>query len=75
MLLHYNDQLTHTVQQLIEYTGIGKDYMMSLLESMIKMKLLKHADQSQEKLSEVSNIELNTAYNEYVFSYYIDKIQ
>lgn len=66
MLLHYNDQLTYTVQQLVEYTGIDKDYMMSLMESMIKMKLLKQSDQSQKKLSETSEVEINGAYNEYV---------
>lgn len=56
-----------TVQQLVEYTGMEQNYMMSLLESMIKMKLLKRSDQTQGPLCEKSNIEINKAYNEYVF--------
>lgn len=67
MLLHYNDQLTYTAQQLVEYTGIDQSYMMPMLEAMIKMKLLKRPDESKESLSETAEIEINTAYNEYVF--------
>lgn len=66
VLLHYNDQSTYSVEQLIEYTGIEKTYMMSLLESMINLKLLKRSDQDQGPLCGTSNIEINTAYNEYV---------
>lgn len=74
MLLHYNDQLTYTVQQLVEYTAIDQNYMMSLLESMIKMKLLKQSDQSKQPLCEASIIEINTAYNEYVFTFHRKKL-
>lgn len=69
VLLHYNDQPTYSVQQLIEYTAIDPQYMILLLESMIKMKLMKRSDQSQEALSETSNIEINTDYNEYVYKF------
>lgn len=68
MLLQYNEQATISVQQLIDYTGIEEKYMMSLLDSMIKMKLLKRSSNDQGELCETSNIEINTAYNEYVYS-------
>lgn len=40
---------------------------MPLMEWMIKVKLLKQSDPGQNKLCETSEIEINTAYNEYVF--------
>lgn len=67
VLLHYNEQAKYSAQQLVEYTGIEHKYMMALLESMIKMKLLKRSSNEQGTLCETSNIEVNTAYNEYVF--------
>lgn len=74
MLLHFNDQSSFSAEQLVEYTGIEKEYMLLLLESMIKMKLLKRRDQDKDKLCETSTVEINTAYNEYVFlSYSITK--
>lgn len=38
--------------------------MMSMLEVLIKLKLLKRSDQGD--LNENSNVEINAAYNEYV---------
>lgn len=72
MLLHFNEQASFSVQQLVEYTGVEQKYMMLLLESMIKMKVLKLSDQEpgQGTLCETSVIEINTAYNEYVFLSY-----
>lgn len=63
VLLQFNEQTILAVQQLHEYTGIDLKYMMSMLEVLIKLKLLKRCDEGV--LNEKSNIEINVTYNEY----------
>lgn len=64
MLLQFNEQATLSIQQLHEYTGIDLKYIMLMLETLIKLKLLKRCDQDAD-LCQTSNIEINQLYNEY----------
>lgn len=64
VLLQFNEQATLSVQQLHEYTGIDLKQILGILDTLIKLKLLKRCDQTD--LCETSNIEMNALYNEYV---------
>lgn len=64
VLLQFNEQTTLSVQQLQEYTGIDLKYIIQMLETMIKLKLVKRCDEGD--LTKTSNVEINTHYNEYV---------
>lgn len=63
VLLQFNEQTVLTVQQLHENTGIDMNYLKQMIElSLIKSKLLKRTDQGA--LTDGSNIQLNTDFNE-----------
>lgn len=63
VLLQFNEQTSFTVQQLHENTGIELNYLKQMLKcSLIKAKLLKCSDQS--KITDTTDIELNTDFNE-----------
>lgn len=79
MLLLFNDQTSFSVQQLTDYTGIEQEYMLLLLEPLIKLKLLMLTGEAKDKvqgkisLCETSMVEINAAYNGYVSLVHIRK--
>lgn len=60
VLLQYNEQLSWSVQQLIDCTRINPEALMQVLSILIKVKLLKCPD--EENLQPNSIIELNMDY-------------
>lgn len=60
VLLQYNEQLSWTVQQLIDCTRINSESLMQVLSMLIKVKLLKCTD--EENLLTNSVVELNLDY-------------
>lgn len=60
VLLQYNEQLTWSVQQLIDCTRINPESLVQVLSILIKVKLLKCPE--EENLLPSSVVELNTDY-------------
>ena len=60
VLLQYNVATVWTVAQLAQTTGIQIEYLLQVLEVLIKKKLLLS---DEEQLELTSNLTLNTKYN------------
>ena len=60
VLLQYNVAKVWTVAQLAQTTGIQIEYLLQVLEVLIKKKLLLS---DEEQLELTSNLTLNTKYN------------
>lgn len=61
VLLQFNGVTSHTVKQLSENTGISQDYLIQVLQVLLKAKVLICPD-AEEKLTAESKIELNMAF-------------